>query len=32
MASDLFANASLFTPPEPESLEKLDISDRSSPG
>jgi hypothetical protein len=27
MASDLFANASLFTPPEPESLAKLDISD-----
>src|SRR5271170_6511601 len=27
MASDLFANASLFTPPEPESLAKLDVSD-----
>src|SRR5476649_1000079 len=27
MATDLFANASLFTPPEPESLAKLDISD-----
>ncbi len=27
MASDLFANASLFTPAEPESREKLDISD-----
>jgi hypothetical protein len=27
MASDLFANASLFTPPEPESRDKLDISD-----
>jgi len=27
MASDLFANASLYTPPEPESLEKLDITE-----
>jgi predicted ATPase with chaperone activity len=27
MASDLFANASLFTPPEPESIAKLDIPD-----
>ena len=27
MATDLFANASLFTPAEPESLEKLDISE-----
>jgi hypothetical protein len=27
MASDLFANASLFTPPEPELRDKLDISD-----
>ena len=27
MASDLFANASLFTPSEPESLEALDIKD-----
>jgi predicted ATPase with chaperone activity len=27
MASDLFANASLFTPPEPESMDKLDIPD-----
>src|SRR5476651_2631041 len=27
MAMDLFANASLFTPAEPESMEKLDISD-----
>jgi hypothetical protein len=27
MPSDLFANASLFTPPEPESRDKLDISD-----
>src|SRR5271154_685497 len=27
MATDLFANASLFTPPEPEGLAKLDISD-----
>src|SRR5271170_4334963 len=27
MASDLFANASLFTPPEPESLASLDISE-----
>ena len=27
MASDLFANASLFTPPEPESMAKLDIPD-----
>jgi predicted ATPase with chaperone activity len=28
MAADLFANASLYTPPEPESLEKLDISEQ----
>ena len=28
MASDLFANASLYTPPEPESLEKLDINEQ----
>ena len=27
MATDLFANASLFTPAEPETLAKLDISD-----
>src|SRR6201996_2744284 len=27
MASDLFANASLFTPAEPEKLDKLDISE-----
>jgi predicted ATPase with chaperone activity len=27
MASDLFANASLYTPPEPEALDKLDISE-----
>ena len=27
MASDLFANASLFTPPEPESMANLDIPD-----
>src|ERR1700748_717843 len=27
MASDLFANASLFTPPAAESREKLDIKD-----
>jgi predicted ATPase with chaperone activity len=27
MASDLFANASLYTPTEPESLEKLDINE-----
>ncbi len=27
MASDLFSNASLFTPSEPESMAKLDISD-----
>jgi predicted ATPase with chaperone activity len=27
MASDLFSNASLFTPPEPESLRALDISE-----
>jgi predicted ATPase with chaperone activity len=27
MATDLFANASLFTPAEPESLAKLDIND-----
>ena len=27
MASDLFANASLYTPPEPESLAQLDISE-----
>jgi predicted ATPase with chaperone activity len=27
MASDLFSNASLFTPPEVESMSKLDISD-----
>lgn len=27
MASDLFSNASLYTPPEPESLEKLDTND-----
>ena len=28
MASDLFANASLFTPPEPDLLEKLDINEQ----
>jgi len=28
MAADLFANASLYTPPEPDSLEKLDISEQ----
>jgi predicted ATPase with chaperone activity len=27
MAAELFANASLYTPPEPESLEKLDINE-----
>ena len=27
MASDLFANASLFTPAEPEKLDKLDINE-----
>jgi predicted ATPase with chaperone activity len=27
MASELFANASLYTPPEPESLETLDINE-----
>ena len=27
MATDLFANASLFTPPEPESLAKLDVNE-----
>jgi predicted ATPase with chaperone activity len=27
MASELFANASLYTPPEPESLAKLDINE-----
>ena len=28
MAADLFANASLYTPPEPEALDKLDISEQ----
>ncbi len=28
MASDLFANASLYTPPEPDSLKTLDISEQ----
>ena len=28
MPSDLFANASLYTPPEPDKLENLDISDQ----
>jgi hypothetical protein len=28
MASDLFANAALFTPSEPESLDKLDINEQ----
>jgi len=28
MASDLFANASLYTPPEPETLEGLDIGEQ----
>jgi predicted ATPase with chaperone activity len=27
MASDLFANASLYTPPEPEALDKLDVNE-----
>lgn len=27
MAGDLFGNASLYTPPEPESLKKLDVSE-----